>query len=194
LEIHERGAIEYRVKNIIGFIRNETVLCAALVLAVISAFVIPPDEAYADYIDFRTLSILFCLMAVMAGFQKIGVFESLAQALLKRVKSIRQMVWILIMLCFFSGMLITNDVALITFVPFTFIVLNLLGEEEKKHWMIPIVTMQHADTHRKSAKSISLRKGGDFFWSIYKIDAAVQSVGIWTVVGLDRAWEGQQKN
>jgi Na+/H+ antiporter NhaD/arsenite permease-like protein len=130
------------VKNIIGFIRNETVLCAALVLAVISAFVIPPDEAYADYIDFRTLSILFCLMAVMAGFQKIGVFESLAQALLKRVKSIRQMVWILIMLCFFSGMLITNDVALITFVPFTFIVLNLLGEEEKKHWMIPIVTMQ----------------------------------------------------
>jgi len=39
-------------------------------------------------------------------------------------------------------MLITNDVALITFVPFTFIVLSLLGEEKKGRLLLPVVAMQ----------------------------------------------------
>ena len=129
------------MKKILDFVKQEAVLCIACLLAVLSAFLIPPDAAYASYIDFRTLGILFCLMTIMAGLQTIGVFRKLAESLLKRVSSLRQLVLILVMLCFFSSMLITNDVALNTFVPFTFIVLGLSGEETARH-RIPIVVMQ----------------------------------------------------
>lgn len=130
------------MKKVIAFWKKETVLCIALLLAVISSFVVVPDRAYADYIDFRTLAILFCLMSVMAGLQKIGVFQWIAEGLLGRVRSIGTLVLILVLLCFFFSMLITNDVALITFVPFTFTVMKLLGETHKKKCMIPVVVMQ----------------------------------------------------
>ena len=47
------------------FIQQETVLTAAAVLAVVSAFFVPPDAQYLGYIDLRTLAILFSLMTVM---------------------------------------------------------------------------------------------------------------------------------
>ncbi len=130
------------MQKIITFFKQETVLCIACILAVISAFFVPPDAQYLEYIDFRTLGLLFCLMAVMAGLQEIGVFRKLAQGMLSNVRSMRQLVPILILLCFFSSMLMTNDVALITFVPFTFIVLDLAGAGAKEKHMIPIVVMQ----------------------------------------------------
>ena len=74
------------MKKIISFMKQETVLSVALFLAVISTFIIPPDAEYLDYIDFRTLAILFCLMSVMAGLREIGVFEAMAQKMLGKVK------------------------------------------------------------------------------------------------------------
>lgn len=130
------------MKKLIAFFKKETVLCIACILAVISAFIVPPDGHYVDYIDFRTLGILFCLMAVMAGLQGLGVFQKLAQGMLLKVRTMRQLVPILTMLCFLSSMIMTNDVALITFVPFTFIVLELVGQKEKERHMIPIVVLQ----------------------------------------------------
>ncbi len=124
------------------FVKKEAVLCIALVLAGISALFVPPDMAYIEYIDFRTLAILFCLMSVMAGLKKAGVFAWVAQGLLKKVRSSRSLIIILMLLCFFFSMLITNDVALITFVPFTFIVLALLGEQQKRRLVLPVVAMQ----------------------------------------------------
>ena len=130
------------IGKIIGFIKRETVLSIAAVLAVLSAFFVTPDAEYIGYIDFRTLALLFCLMAVMAGLQKTGVFSMLAEKMLRRVRGIKSLVFILVMLCFFFSMFITNDVALITFVPFTFTVLNMIGEGEKKRLIIPVVVMQ----------------------------------------------------
>ncbi len=117
-------------------------MCVALLLAVISSFIILPDKEYIGYIDFHTLAILFCLMSVMAGLQKLGVFQFIARKLLGMVKSSTQLEEILVFLCFFFSMLITNDVALITFVPFTFTVLKLLGEEKQRRMAIPIVVLQ----------------------------------------------------
>ena len=59
--------------------KKEAVLSIAMVLAVVSAFFVHPDKEYLGYIDFRTLALLFCLMAVMAGFQEIGLFGYVAQ-------------------------------------------------------------------------------------------------------------------
>lgn len=131
-----------RIKGLREFFKKETVLCAAVLLALLSALAVPPDREYAAYIDFRTLSILFGLMCVMAGLQKTGVFAWIARRLLGRVKSSRGIVFVLVLLCFFFSMLITNDVALITFVPFTFTVLELLGEERRRRLVLPVTAMQ----------------------------------------------------
>lgn len=130
------------MQKLIDFLKKEVVLVVAVVLAVVSMFVVTPDKEYIDYIDFSTLSILFSLMAVMAGLQTAGVFREIAEALLGKVRKVWQLVLILVMLCFFFSMFITNDVALITFVPFTFIILELLGGETEQKLIIPVVVLQ----------------------------------------------------
>lgn len=125
----------------IGFMKKEAVLCVALLLAVLSACIVPPNREYAEYIDVRTLAILFCLMSVMAGLQKLGIFGWIARGLLGKVKGSRSLVLVLMLLCFFSSMMITNDVALITFVPFTFTVLAMMGGETRR-LALPLVAMQ----------------------------------------------------
>ena len=129
------------------FVKTETVLCIFSLLALISLFLVPPDAAYLDYIDFRTLAILFCLMAVMAGFQENGLFAVIAQSILCHVKNIRQILSVLVLLCFFCSMFITNDVALITFVPLTIIVFHMLDAKLKK-WLIPTIRVLPTLCHR----------------------------------------------
>ena len=130
------------MKKVWDWCKREVVLCIAIVLAVVSAFFVHPDKGYIEYIDFRTLAILFCLMAVMAGLQKIGTFRFVAEKLLERVKNIKGLIFILVMLCFVFSMLITNDVALITFVPFTFIVLKMILDDKAEVLIVPVVVMQ----------------------------------------------------
>ncbi len=127
------------MRRVWEFFRKEAVLSIALVLAVVSAFFVRPDAAYAGYIDWQTLGLLFSLMAVMAGLREIGVFARLGGLLLKAVRTTRQLACVLVMLCFFTSMLITNDVALITFVPFALTVLKLAGMDRQ---VIPVVVLQ----------------------------------------------------
>lgn len=132
-----------KVKNkLVEFLKRETVLTVAVLLAIVSAVMIPPDGEYAGYIDFRTLSILFCLMTVMAGLQKLGLFRNIAKILLQHTQNTIQLVEVLVLLCFFFSMIITNDVSLITFVPFTFIVLRLAGEEAVRKLAVPVIVLQ----------------------------------------------------
>lgn len=121
------------------FCKKETVFVVAVVLAVISAFLVPPSKAYVDYIDFRVLALLFCLMLIVAGVKEQGIFRLLGEYLITKVKDVRQLELVLSGLCFFSSMLITNDVALITFVPFALEILNSAGLQKK---IIKVVVMQ----------------------------------------------------
>ena len=107
------------MKKVIHFIKNETVLVVAWILALVSVFIVPPSKDYISYIDFKTLGLLLSLMFVTAGLQECRVFEKIGDALLERTKGLKGLKTVLVFLCFFSGMLVTNDVALITFVPFT---------------------------------------------------------------------------
>ena len=90
------------VDTCIRFFKKETVLCVAGILAFISAFFVHPSAAYIGYIDFRVLSLLFCLMLVVAGFQSIGLFHFLGSALLTKVRTTRQLILVLSLLCFLS--------------------------------------------------------------------------------------------
>lgn len=119
--------------------QKETVCCIAFLLAVISIFFVSPSKNYISYIDFRVLALLFCLMAVVRGFSSIGVFTRLGTLLLTHVHSLRMLSALFIFLCFFFSMLITNDVALITFVPFTILVLSMA---EQKKFLIPVIVLE----------------------------------------------------
>lgn len=109
------------------FIKKETVLCVAAVCAIATMFLVPPDGEYIGYIDLKVLCLLMCLMAVVAGLQSGGAFKWLAYQMLRRCGSGRVLGVVLVMLPFFSSMLVTNDVALLTFVPFTLMLLEQIG-------------------------------------------------------------------
>lgn len=127
------------MKKIISFMKKETVLTIATLLAVVSAFFVKPDRQYIGYIDFRTLGILFGLMVIMQGFQRTGLFDRIGKSLLQKTGKLWQLILVLVMLCFFFSMLITNDVSLLTFVPFSILVLKKCGQEQA---MIPTVILQ----------------------------------------------------
>ena len=127
------------LKKVMQKAKQDVVLTAAWVLAVGSAFLIPPDQQYIEYLDGKTLGLLFCLMTIMGGLQNLGFFTRIGSRFIRCVKSTVSLSASLIFLCFFSSMVITNDVALITFVPFTMVILSMV---EKKEYMVPIVTMQ----------------------------------------------------
>lgn len=126
-------------KKILGFIKKETVLSAAILLALISACFVRPSLAYMEYIDWRVLGILLSLMIVMAGFQKNGLFDEIGMRLLSRTKNTAQLTGVLVFLCFFSSMFITNDVALITFVPFAVLTLRKCRQERL---MVLVIVLQ----------------------------------------------------
>ena len=125
--------------NIKGIVKKEPVLIISAVCAVISMFFVPPTKNYLSYMDFKVLAILFCLMAVIAGFGECGFFDVLGQKLLRQNKGMRFLRFILVALPFFTSMVITNDVALITFVPFAIAVLTVI---KKQNEIIFIVVMQ----------------------------------------------------
>lgn len=127
------------IRKIVNFAKKETVLFAAVLLAFGSMVCVPPDMQYLSYIDYRVLALLFCLMTVMEGFKSTGFFAAVAGKLLEKVKTFRQLYLVLVFLCFFTSMWITNDVALLTFVPFTVLVLRMTGLEQE---MIPVIVLQ----------------------------------------------------
>lgn len=127
-------------KKIIGlvlrFVKSEAVLCAAWTLALVSMFFVHPDREYFSYIDWRSLGILWSLMVIMNVFRQNGFFDLLAQKLLSSVKKIWMLIGTLVFLCFFLSMAITNDVALLTFVPFAITIL------EGSELLVPTIVLQ----------------------------------------------------
>lgn len=125
--------------KIINVLKKEKVLLIAAILAVISAFFVVPDSKYIGYIDVRVLVLLYCLMVIVKGFQDSGFFDYLVKRLCGGLKDARALYRMLVFICFFSGMLITNDVALITFVPFAIYSLHYCNLEKN---MIAVIVLQ----------------------------------------------------
>lgn len=113
------------------YLQQETVLIIAWILAIASSFFVIPGLEYLNYIDWDTLALLLALMIVMAGFKSLGLFSMMGHMLLSKVKSERAVEAVMVMACFFSSMFITNDVALITFVPFAIETLKMAGMKDK---------------------------------------------------------------
>ena len=107
------------LESVIKSLKNEIVFTLALVLAIGTSFIAIPS---IDYIDFKVLMSLFNLMLMVKAFEELKIMDKLAVKILSKYKSSRSVSLILISLTFISSMLVTNDVALITFVPLSLII------------------------------------------------------------------------
>ena len=116
--------------KIIAFIKKDIILFIAAVFAFVSMIFVPPGIQYLSYIDYSVPVILFCLMIVVAGVKKLGVFDFLSQKLLAKTKSVKFLTVLLVNCVFVSSMLVTNDVALITFIPITIRLFALSGRKK----------------------------------------------------------------
>ena len=123
------------------FFQKEPVFCISLLLALASCLLVHPDWDYLAYPDYRTLALLFCLMIVVAGFQSLGVFALLGRTLLRMARSVRRLSLMMVALCFFCSMVITNDVTLITFVPFTMLVFRMIDRPERLVRLVVLETV-----------------------------------------------------
>lgn len=120
------------MNKIVKFVKAQPVLVIAFFAALVTVFIVPPDKQYSGYINVTVLIQLFCLMASVGGFRNMGVFENAASFLLRKAGNIRRLGFIFMLVCFFSSMLVTNDVALLTFVPLTLMVYNKIHDEKSK--------------------------------------------------------------
>ena len=112
------------------FLKKNAVLCAAAFAAVLSALFVPPDAQYLSYFDYKTLTCLFCVLAVVCALRNINFFYILAQRIVRRFKNLRMCVLALVYITFIGSMLIANDMALLTFLPLGYYVLSTTGKRE----------------------------------------------------------------
>jgi len=113
-----------------SFVKKNIVMVIALFAALITSFIIPPDSAYIDYFDFKTLSCLFCVLAVVCALKNIYFFYMLARKIVRFFKTSRLAVLALCYITFIGSMLIANDMALLTFLPLGYYVLSVTGKEK----------------------------------------------------------------
>lgn len=105
--------------SFIEFVKKECVLVIAVTLAILSSFISIPK---LSYIDFKVLILLFNLMVVVAAFKELKVLDSIAIGLLKKCNTYTSISLALVFITFISSMIVTNDVALITFVPLSIVI------------------------------------------------------------------------
>lgn len=129
------------VRVIRAFAARETMLVVAVAAALASCALVPPDVGYAAYVDWHTLALLFCLMAVVAGFRSLGVLDAVGAWLVARARTQRAVAGVLVGLAFFASMAVTNDVALITFVPLALVVLRRAGMEGRMCLVATLMTI-----------------------------------------------------
>lgn len=124
-----------------AFFKRETVLCVSAICALATLVAVPPDAAYGGYFNLRVLCLLWCLMGVVAGLQSCGAFEALAGLLLRRCRSPSRLGLVLVLLPFFAAMAVTNDVALLAFVPFTLLLLEHMDSREAAVRVVVLQTL-----------------------------------------------------
>ncbi|MBQ3195824.1 MAG: citrate transporter [Clostridia bacterium] len=117
-------------KEINAFVKKNAVVCIAFAAAVITCFFVPPDEEYKSYFDLKTLSCLFCVLAVVCALKNINFFYILAKKAVEVFKNAKFCILALVYITFIGSMLIANDMALLTFLPLGYFVLSTTGMEK----------------------------------------------------------------
>lgn len=118
------------MKAVKTFIKQNTVTCIAFLAAILTCIIVPPDKEYLGYFDCKTLSCLFCVLAVVCALKNVNFFYMLARKVVQFFKNARMSVLALVYITFIGSMLIANDMALMTFLPLGYLVVKKTGKEK----------------------------------------------------------------
>ena len=124
LHLGQLGAI------VLHWMRKNVVLCIAAVAALVTSCIVPPDAEYLSYFDLKTLTCLFCVLAVVCALKNVKFFTILARKIVDCTGNLRMAVLALVYITFIGSMLIANDMALLTFLPLGYFVLSSTGKEK----------------------------------------------------------------
>lgn len=116
--------------KLVQLIKKNIVMFVALLAALVTVFIIPPDREYLGYFDVKTLTCLFCVLAVVCALKNIQFFYILAKKIVQLFKNAKVAVLALVYITFIGSMLIANDMALLTFLPLGFLVLDTTGKRK----------------------------------------------------------------
>ena len=120
----------YEPRKILTFLKDNAVLMIAILAATVTSFIVPPDEKYLDYFDFKTLACLFSVLAVVSALRNIRFFYTLAKAIVRKFRNARAAILVLVYVTFIGSMLIANDMALLTFLPLGYFILHTTKKEK----------------------------------------------------------------
>ena len=118
------------MEKTLKFAKQNAVVIIAALCALITSFIVPPDKEYLGYFDFKTLTCLFCVLAVVCALRNIRFFYTLAKAIVRKFGTARLAILALVYITFIGSMLIANDMALLTFLPLGYFVLHTTGKEK----------------------------------------------------------------
>ncbi|MBQ7623689.1 MAG: citrate transporter [Clostridia bacterium] len=113
-----------------AFLKKNVVMVIAFIAAAVSAIFVPVDKEYLHYIDYKTLTCLFCVLAVVCALRRINFFYMLARKVVQMFKTAQASILALVYITFIGSMLIANDMALLTFLPLGFFVLTTTHKEK----------------------------------------------------------------
>ena len=137
----DRSMHEVILQTVVKKLKNDPVLYISGALAVASMFIVHPDANYISYLNLRVLAILFALMLIVSALTRIGTFEFLTGKILSRISSEKRMSLFLVILSFFMSMFLTNDVTLVTLVPFSIMVLKAFGDNRRLMYSLILMTV-----------------------------------------------------
>ena len=175
--------------KVLKFVKAQPVLVISFILAIATMFIIPPDKEYAGYCNRTVLIELFALMAAVAGLRSIGIFDTVTRVILSKTGTVRRLGAVLTLICFFSAMLVTNDVALITFVPLTLLIYGNIRDSKS---LILTVVLETAAANLGSMMTPVGNPQNLFLYDKYGLTAMtflrtmlpVGAVGLAAVMGL----------
>lgn len=132
--IEKNNIVLFHIKRVFHFlkffIKNNVVMLVALCAAIVTSIIVPPDDKYLGYFDFKTLTCLFCVLAVVCALRNVRFFYVLARKIVRVFENLRMCILALVYVTFIGSMLIANDMALITFLPLGFFVLESTGKRK----------------------------------------------------------------
>lgn len=121
------------------WVRHNAVFALAVLLAAVSAVLVPPDAEYARYFDLRTVMALFCMLAAITALQRVRFFTAIATRVVRPLRSLRALVIALVAATGLASACFTNDVALLAFLPLAYQALESTGN--RRHLAFTFVMM-----------------------------------------------------
>lgn len=122
--------MQFTMHRASSFLRKNVVMVVALIAAIVTSLIVPPDRTYLGYFDVKTLTCLFCVLAVVCALKNIQFFYILAKKIVQCFRNARMAILALVYITFIGSMLIANDMALLTFLPLGYLVLSSTGKQK----------------------------------------------------------------